>query len=136
VNETERLFVDVLDDLQAKIASQGAYEVLNASGLIRKLLLDDTPLVDQVNRKYRLKIMFEVAETGLPPGLPEPLMYSVQDGIDPGVAIPPFIRRPVTRDQLLSCILAKIVGTALFAARDGPLRGEYYGRCSRRHGEG
>jgi hypothetical protein len=110
MNDTERLFLNTTRDLRDRVASQDPYVVLGASGLLRKLLLDDAPLIDQVNRERRLKVRFEVGESGLPPGLPEPVVYSVQDGIDPDTA-PPFVtRRTVTRDQLLGYVLAKVAG--------------------------
>lgn len=111
MNDTERLFLNTMQDLRDRVASQDPYVVLVASGLLRKLLLDDAPLIDQVNRERRLKVWFEVGEPrGLPPGVPEPVVYSVQDGIDPDTS-PPFVtRRMVTRDQLLGYVLAKVAG--------------------------
>jgi hypothetical protein len=113
VERIETLFLSTLDDLEARIASQDPYAILGASALIRKLLVDEYPLVDQINRTYRLKITFEVTEPqGLPPGLPELDWYTVQDGIDPDTA-PPFLKRQsATRDQLLDYVLARINGRA------------------------
>jgi hypothetical protein len=62
MDETERLFPNTLRDLRTRVASQAAYAVRGALGPIRKLPLDETPLIDPVNRKYRRKISFEVAQ--------------------------------------------------------------------------
>ncbi len=113
VTHTEKLFLDTLSDLEKRVASQDDYEVLGASALIRKLLLDEHPLVDQVNREYRIKLSFAVtAPRQLPAGLPEPTFFSVQDGIDPDTA-PPFLQpTTVPRDQLLAYVLLRINGQA------------------------
>jgi hypothetical protein len=106
VRQAEDLFLNTLRDLESRIGAQDPYEILGASALIRKLFLDDYPLVDQVNREYGLKISFEVTESlGLPPGLPTPTFFTVQDGIDPDTA-PPFKKRTqVTRDQFFKTVL-------------------------------
>lgn len=111
VAHIDKLFLDTLADLERRIASQDEYEILGSSALIRKLLLDEHPLVDQVNRQYRIKLLFDVtAPRKLPAGLPEPMFSSVQDGIDPDTA-PPFLRRiTVSRDQLLAYVLLTING--------------------------
>jgi hypothetical protein len=56
---------------------------------LRKLFLDDHPLVDQANRTHRLKLEFEVT---VPMNKPEEgdknSLWSVQGGLDPDTAIP------------------------------------------------
>ena len=107
----EVLFMETLKELEARVSAQDPYMILGASALIRKLLLDDFPLVDQVNRQYRLKLTFEVTEPpNFPPGLPEPMFYSVQDAIDPETVRPGKAKKTVNRDQLLSYVLAKVDG--------------------------
>ena len=51
--DPERLFVHALDDLERRAAATDEYEVLMAAGLLRKLLMDAHPLVDQVNVNVR-----------------------------------------------------------------------------------
>jgi hypothetical protein len=53
--DPEALFVRTLDDLGRRAGETDEYEVLLAAGLLRKLLMDDHPLVDQVNADHRLK---------------------------------------------------------------------------------
>ncbi len=89
MNSREELFLRTLEDFAQRIASEDAYEVLGASALIRKLLIDSSPLVDQVNQKYRLKIEFEVMpQRSLPPSVPIPDFSSVQDGLNPDTSAP------------------------------------------------
>ena len=107
----ENLFLETLKDLEARVSARDPYTILGASALIRKLLLDDVPLVDQVNRKFTLKLSYEVTESGgFPHGIPEPVFYSVQDGIDPETSRPGKRRKTVNRHQLLSYVLLKVEG--------------------------
>ena len=71
-DDAERLFLGTLVDIDAKLASGGWYELLRAAGLLRQLLLDGTPLVIQINRKFRLPLVFEVLEfRSRPPIVPD-----------------------------------------------------------------
>jgi len=69
--------------------------------LLRKLLLDENPLVDQVNRQKRHKIRFIINDYPLPSPEPGLEFCSVEDALDPSVIPCP---RPieVTRDELFS----------------------------------
>jgi hypothetical protein len=104
--DVQSLFVETLDELATRAEAHDEYDVLMAAGLIRKLLLDAAPLVDQVNRSHRLKLVFEIGESGaFPPGVPAPTHWAAQDGLDPNTA-PPFVRRrQVTRDELLATVV-------------------------------
>lgn len=118
VTETENLFLNILRDLEERLEAEDPYDILGVAGLIRKLLLDDHPLADQINRKYKLKLVFEIASPlGPPPGLPPPTLFTVQDGIDPDTA-PPFKQRvQVTRDQLFQAVLV-IVNNHQYTMRE------------------
>lgn len=109
VSHAESLFLSTLRDLALRVADTDEYNVLGASALIRKLLIDGSPLVDQVNQQYRLKLTFEVCESNPSiPGVPEPTFWSVQDGLDPETARPGKPRKAVNRDQLLATVLAVV----------------------------
>jgi hypothetical protein len=54
--DIDRLFVYTLRDLEQRAAATDEYTVLMSAALLRKLLLDEGRLMDQVNRSYRLKI--------------------------------------------------------------------------------
>ena len=107
----DSLFLNTLRDLDSRIADTDEYNVLGSSALIRKLLIDDFPLVDQVNRQYRLKLVFEISESNPSiPGVPEPTVWSVQDGLDPETSRPGKPRKVVSRDQFLATVLAVVNG--------------------------
>ncbi len=113
LSHVESLFVNTLRDLAARIADADEYSILGASALIRKLLIDGSPLVDQVNQGYRLKLAFEISDSKPSiPGVPEPTFWSVQDGLDPETSRPGKPRKVVNRDQLLSAVLAVVDGRA------------------------
>lgn len=58
----EELFVCTVKDLRAKIKSNKPYNLIRACGLCRHLLLDDSPLIHQVNKNYKLKISFHIKD--------------------------------------------------------------------------
>jgi len=112
MSETERLFVRTLEDMEARIKSTDLYEVLVLSALIRKLFLDDNPLVDQVNRKHRHKIKFMISDPNSPYTQMvlshKPSFYSVQDGLDPDTARPGKAVIEVNRNQLFSTMVLMV----------------------------
>jgi len=111
MEHSEALLLRTLGDLEQRICSTDTYEILGASSLIRKLLLDEHPLVDQANRHFRLKVLFEVTDPiPLPPGGPTPIFETVQDGLDPDSAPPWLPRTSLRRDQFLAHVLAKVDG--------------------------
>jgi hypothetical protein len=105
--DAEALFLRTLDDLEQRGEATDEYEVLLAAGLLRKLLMDSHPLVDQVNVSHHLKLRFQIngptayEEMVLTAG---PIYWSLEDAIDPGIDHPLGLRAPqdVTRDQLLA----------------------------------
>ena len=108
---TDSLFLNTLTDLATRAADSDEYTVLGASALIRKLLIDSSPLVDQVNRKHRFKLTFEISESNpFIEGVPPPALWSVQDGLDPETSRPGKPRIKVNRDGLLSTVLAVVDG--------------------------
>jgi hypothetical protein len=106
---TEQLFIETLGDLERRVhPAPSEYEVLGAAALLRKLLLDDQPLVDHVNRGPRLRIRYTITDT-TPiwqlAGGPRPSYWSIQDGLDPETAMRPAQTVDVARDQLLSKVV-------------------------------
>jgi hypothetical protein len=116
--EANTLFLKTLEDIQSRLSETDLYEILLIAGLLRKLLLDDHPLVDQVNRIHRLKLEFEIA---IPENKPEEgdqnSVWSVQDGLDPDTAIPGKKRQILSRDQFLQTAVAMIYGPS-YSIRD------------------
>lgn len=45
-SQQDILFLKTLEDLEKRVNQQDPYQILGASALIRKLFLDDHPLVD------------------------------------------------------------------------------------------
>ena len=105
--DADELFVHTLRDLQDRSKAVDEYEVLMCVPLLRKLLMDSTPLMDQVNTELRIRVRFpingvsEFEELIMSYGL---TFWSLEDGIDPefdqgtGMAVP----LEATRDQLLA----------------------------------
>ena len=58
----EELFLNTVQDLRSKIRVNKTYHLIKACGLCRHLLLDETPLLHQVNRKHKLPITFYIKD--------------------------------------------------------------------------
>src|SRR5207248_3216413 len=92
--------------------SNNQYEILMAAALLRKLLTDENPLVDQVNRNRKLKIAFTINgkksldETGLE-------FWTVQDGFDPETSNARIILQTVKKDELLKRTSMIVKGKAI-----------------------
>jgi hypothetical protein len=105
--DVDELFLRTLDDLEQRTLTNDEYEILMSALLLRKLLLDGTPLIDRVNTIQRLKIRFPMnGESPYERAVHElkPTYWSLEDGIDPNVNQPPGLSAPIsaTRDQLLA----------------------------------
>jgi hypothetical protein len=93
-----------MQDLENRVSSPDEYGILRSAALLRQLLLDARPLVDEVNRERRFKIRFAVSDKEayvtmvLDAGA---TFYSTEDGIDPTTA--PFGRVvELNRDNFLA----------------------------------
>lgn len=119
--EARHLFIRTVDDVRARLESLDAYEVLGMSALLRKLLLDEHPLVDQVNRQYRLPLRFEISEVDTPYHRmvmeSGPVFWSLQDGLDPNTSLVERARVNVTRDKLLATPVLMVKGVK-YSVRD------------------
>jgi hypothetical protein len=107
--DPEHLFVETLDDLSRRIEpGHPEYDMLMSAALLRKLLLEEQPLPDQVNRAYRLKLRY-IVNVREPiwkrAGSPAPEFWSREDGLDPNTALGGVEPLPVTRDQLLAQVV-------------------------------
>jgi hypothetical protein len=108
----DELFLRTLDDLEKRVEPGiDEYEVLMSAGLLRKLLLDDPPLADQVNRERKLRILYRINASGPDPAVlqDKPLYWSMQDGLDPEDAVW-AVPKDVGRDELLAAVIALIRG--------------------------
>ena len=101
--DVNQLFVHTLRDLERRTAATDEYEVLLSAALLRKLLLDQDRLMDQVNRRYRLDLRFRIS--GVSPFEQQiwdsnPIFWALEDALDPEspLTYAPF---DATRDQFL-----------------------------------
>jgi hypothetical protein len=86
--EPNRLFLERCDQMRLLLESHKEIELLDLSAILIQLLWDHKTLVDQVNTKpsggRAHKLKFRVgAWPPNPPGLPMPVLHSLEDGIDP-----------------------------------------------------
>jgi hypothetical protein len=65
MTDLEKLFVNTTVDLKERQEKGTEYDLIRASGLLRQLLFDGSPLVDQVNKDYRLKIRFKTQKNNI-----------------------------------------------------------------------
>lgn len=100
--DKSQLFIKTIEDIEERLTSHDEYEILMIAGLLRKLLLDSNPLMNQVNQEKRLKITFTVNYRGVPQTPPIPFFWSIEDGIDPDTSVPHLSNpKKVNRDDFL-----------------------------------
>jgi hypothetical protein len=110
----DQLFLHTVDDLKSRLTAGDPYDVLSASALLRKLLLDGDPLVHQVNRTRRTKLRFLVVDVK-PPVLSDGTMPSVWiagDGLDPATDLFRRKGREVTLDRFFGTQVVVSFGRA------------------------
>ncbi|MDH5828913.1 hypothetical protein QFW80_00040 [Luteimonas sp. M1R5S18] len=118
MTESEALFLRTLEDIERRLGQTDPYEILFIAALIRKLFLDDFPLVDQVNRNHKIKLTFETTlPIELPKDFPAPSFWTVQDGLDPDTAIPGKRRYTTSRDQFFQTVVT-IVNDHQYSVRE------------------
>jgi hypothetical protein len=72
LTEAGHLFLSTVIDLDQRVVAGDRYSLIRASGLLRQLLLDETPLAHVVNREYRTPLEFQTMEfSQAPPVEPE-----------------------------------------------------------------
>ena len=82
----EYLFVRNIDNLKEILKNHSADGLFESSRLLRALLLDENPLLHQVNCTIKLKITFMINPTDPdPPGTPEPTFRQRADGLSPSL---------------------------------------------------
>ncbi len=105
-------FLRIMDDLRKGANSADDYELVTASALLRKLLLDSSRFVDIINRTRRLKLRFIVVDLASHPLTQttlalNPTTYFHADALHPDGALPSMQTRKVVNLQTL---LATSVG--------------------------
>lgn len=96
------LFINTVKDLKNKSDSNDPYEILMGVALLRKLLIDEDPLINQVNKNPKLKIKFTINDKSLPINTNGLTTYAIQDGFDPETSAP-HLSKPilVSKDDML-----------------------------------
>ena len=98
-----RLFIKTLEDIEGRLASHDEYEILMIAGLLRKLLLDSNPLMNQANQEKKIKITFRINDRGIPQTPPIPTFWSIEDGLDPETSVAHLCNpKEVNKDSLLN----------------------------------
>jgi hypothetical protein len=103
--DADRLFLATINDLESRVEpAPDEYIVLGIAALVRKLLLDDLPLVDEVNASRRLPITFRISDAAPiweRAGSLAPVFWSLQDGLDPETSLTRAAVKDVKRDEFL-----------------------------------
>lgn len=101
--DANRLFLNTIEDIEQRITATDEYTVLMSGALLRKLFLDQSRLIDQVNRVHKLKLRFNISDISPFEQLiyaSNPEFWTIEDGLDPEspLAYAPF---DATIDQFL-----------------------------------
>jgi len=59
-NDSERSFLRFILDLQSRVGIKDRFNLLEASAILRRLLLDAHPIIHLVNREYRQQLLFPI----------------------------------------------------------------------------
>lgn len=82
----DELFVLTLYDIEDRLQPGGKeYDVFMVAGLLRKIFLDETPLIHAVNRPRRIDLRFEITDTEPEPGT---LGWFPNDTLHPASRLP------------------------------------------------
>jgi hypothetical protein len=106
--DADELFLLTLEDLEQRVQlGRGEYDALMSALLLRKVLLDDHPLLHQVNRSRQLRVRFRLRDLTPPEGS--------QNIWSPGESLSPDVQAPssaATVDLTLDQFLARPVFVA------------------------
>jgi hypothetical protein len=62
MEELELLYLNTIEDIKEKLLRGDRYHIIKASGLLRHLFLDSEPLIHQINRQHRAKLLFSIVD--------------------------------------------------------------------------
>jgi hypothetical protein len=111
----EQIFVFDYDALTQIQQNPSAPNLLSASAILRRLLLDSSPVYHQANRSFGEKLVFEIASGGTDEtvaalgGIPGLVSVTSNEGIDPSF-LPHRPRKQVNLNGFLSTKIAFIEG--------------------------
>ena len=85
---SEALFMHNVDLIGKAVEEPSTENLFDTARLLRQLLFDENPLLHQVNRERRFKVMFEVNPISkYPPGLEPDQLWSLE-GLSPRLGRP------------------------------------------------
>jgi len=108
IDYDKQLYLHKLTELQARLSGGGHFILVNASSILRQLLLDSTPLVNKVKREFGIKLTFIVTKSMLDSPvfssgkIPMPKFYI--NMLDPGEDPEGFREAQVNIDGLLGTL--------------------------------
>lgn len=104
--DRDALFIRTVDDLKSRVQSYDEYDIIHIPLCVRRLLTDDYPLVDQVNRERRKQIFFTIVRPNIPTFPREPIFWSIENGLDPDSYLPDVRETEVLKkDQFLAVVV-------------------------------
>ena len=92
----EELLLARCDQLSRLLESHEQIELLDLSGILRQLLLDDHPLIHKANSEHRIKLRFQVGHFRNRPDR-YVVAQTLEDGLDPDTRLP---GSPTTEENL------------------------------------
>ena len=107
-----RYFQSTLQELQERSSAGDACETLQVATLVRKLLMEGTPLLDVMNRKHPIPIIFRVRQSlDLEADGPQRAIWLAGGDLDPAMPVHP--QRPMLdlrRDGFLAHEVGRVYG--------------------------
>jgi hypothetical protein len=86
--DANRLFIERCDQVAILLESHKELDLLDLAAKLRQLLFDQHSLADTVNTSP-IRLEFRVGEwSEMPPGIPKPTLWTLEDGLDPETGAP------------------------------------------------
>jgi hypothetical protein len=109
--DADPLFLARCTQVEQFMHSNNEIEILDLSARLRQLLLDEAPLVHEVNRDRRVKLSFIVGDFAQQPDA-YTWYLSLEDGLDPDTRPPDKPRKTVNFEGFLSHKILYVKGHA------------------------
>lgn len=75
----EWFFLETVNDINQKLQINTKYHILKASGLLRLLLCDRHSVMEGVNKKYNIQLLFEISDDSIKPPITPDKQWSNPD---------------------------------------------------------
>lgn len=110
------MYLRTIEELDQLKESHDPYDLIRISDLVYRLLYDRPSLTELSSKVLgqRFKTVFIVgAEISLPKGIPAPIFYSVEDGLDPDTSPPWSESRQINIDEFYKMEIMQINGISI-----------------------